>query len=190
MAMAVPQLCLAGSASAHPHVFIDNQVVLRFEAGVMTGFHTDWRFDEIFTADMVMQFDTDGDGQISDRESETIGAETLPNLALFHYFTYVDIDGQRLDQLAPSGFLARVENEALHFRLIFTLPAPVDPRHQNLRLEISDREYYVEVLMAEADPVRLEGDGVGTCRANVADDPANAYYEGFVIPQAISVSCP
>lgn len=188
--MAVLQLCFAGSASAHPHVFIDNRVVLQFEAGVMTGFRTDWRFDEIFTEDMLMQFDTDGDGQINGQESEAIATETLPNLAQFHYFTYVAIDGERLEQLAPSGFVARVADGALHFTLSFTLPAPLDPRHQNLRLEISDREYYVEVLMAETDPVLLEGKSAEGCKANVADDPANAYYEGFVIPQAISLSCP
>src|SRR5690606_14196797 len=115
VAMAVLQLCFAGSASAHPHVFIDNQVVLQFEAGVMTGFRTDWRFDEIFTEDMWMQFDADGDGQINAQESDTIAAETLPNLAQFHYFTHVAVDGEKLEQLAPSGFLARVEEGALHF---------------------------------------------------------------------------
>jgi ABC-type uncharacterized transport system substrate-binding protein len=176
-------------ASAHPHIFIESRVVLTFADNQLTGFSTDWQFDEIFTADMLHQFDTDGDGAINAGESEVMGAETLPNLAGFRYFTQASVDGTDFPDLAPSGFAARVEAGVLHFVLSFTLPQPIDPTKQKLRLEISDRSYYVEVLMAETDPVRLEGPGSEACKVSVKDDPANAYYEGFVIPQAISVAC-
>ena len=180
---------LPRAAVAHPHVFIDNRVVLVFEAGELTGFRTDWRFDEIFTEDMLMQFDRDGDGAISAAESEAMATETLPNLAGFRYFTRVSVDGTDFPDLAPEAFAAHVEEGALYYQLTFTLPQPIDPRRQKLRLEISDRDYYVEVLMAETDPVLLEGEGAEGCAAIVKDDPANAYYEGFVIPQAISLQC-
>lgn len=163
--------------------------MLIFFDGKLTGFSTDWQFDEIFTEDMLHQFDSDGDGAISAAESAAIGAETLPNLAEFRYFTQASVDGTDFPDLAPSGFAARMERGVLHFVLSFTLPQPVDPRTQKLRLEISDRSYYVEVLLAEPDPVRLEGAGSGACKAVVKDDPEHAYYEGFVIPQAISVDC-
>ena len=177
------------AASAHPHVFIENRVVLTFADNKLTGFSTDWQFDEIFTEDMLHQFDTDGDGAINAGESEAMGSETLPNLAGFRYFTQASVDGTDFPDLAPGGFAARVEVGVLHFVLSFTLPQPIDPKKQKLRLEINDRSYYVEVLMAETDPVRLEGAGSEACKASVKDDPANAYYEGFVIPQAISVDC-
>jgi ABC-type uncharacterized transport system substrate-binding protein len=180
---------LPRAAMAHPHVFIDNQVVLQFAGGKLAGFRTDWRFDEIFTEDMLMQFDKDGDGTISAAESEVIGSETLPNLASFRYFTRASVDGTDFPDLVPAAFHARVEEGALHYELTFALPEPIDPRRQKLRLEISDRDYYVEVLMAETDPVRVEGEGSAGCEGTVKDDPENAYYEGFVIPQAISVQC-
>lgn len=180
---------LPAPAFSHPHVFIENRVVLTFADNQLTGFSTDWQFDEIFTEDMLHQFDTDGDGAINASESEAMGAETLPNLAGFRYFTQASVDGADFPDLAPSGFTARVEAGVLHFVLSFTLPQAIDPKKQKLRLEISDRSYYVEVLMAETDSLRLEGSGSEVCQASVKDDPANAYYEGFVIPQAISVDC-
>ncbi|TDQ80447.1 ABC-type uncharacterized transport system substrate-binding protein [Dongia mobilis] len=184
-------LMTGGSATAvaHPHVFIDNRVVLHFEGGKLVGFRTDWRFDEIFTEDMMLHYDADADGAISAAESAAMGEGTLPNLASFRYFTHVSVDGTDYRDLAPSAFAARKQEGALHFELTFTLPAPVDPRTQALRLEISDREYYVEVLLAADNPIALEGAGSDRCEAVVRDDPANAYYGGFVIPQAISVSC-
>lgn len=178
------------AASAHPHVFVDNRVVLQFAGGKLVGFRTDWRFDELFTEDMMLQYDADADGLISASESATIAAETLPNLAGFRYFTHVSVDGTDYPDLAPSDFAARKEEGALHFALTFTLPVPVDSRTQALRLEISDREYYVEVLLAADAAVALEGEGSDGCKPVMRDDPANAYYGGFVIPQAISVSCP
>lgn len=187
--LAASLLLPGAGALAHPHVFIENRVVLQFSEGYVTGFSTDWQFDEIFTEDMLLQFDTDGDGAIGASESEAMGAETLPNLAGFRYFTQTSVDGVDLPDLAPRGFTARVEEGVLHFVLSFALPSPVDPRQQKLRLEISDRSYYVEVLLTDPDPVRLQGAGSEACQAVVKDDPANAYYEGFVIPQAISVAC-
>jgi hypothetical protein len=69
------------------------------------------------------------------------------------------------------------------------LPAPVDPSSQALAAQINDREYYVEVLLAQQDPVALENaDGV-SCAPAVRDDPDNAYFGGFVIPQEISLQC-
>lgn len=178
------------TAAAHPHVFIDNRVTLLFQDGRLTGFSTDWRFDEIFTEDMLHQFDANQDGIIDQSESQAIGEGTLPNLAGFRYFTQASVDGIDFPDLAPSEFAAKIEAGALHFVLDFTLPQPIDPKTQALRLEISDRSYYVEVLLAEENPVRLSGSGSEACQAAVRDDPANAYYEGFVIPQAISVNCP
>lgn len=180
----------ADTVQAHPHVFIDNRVTLLFQSGAVTGFRTDWRFDEIFAEDMLMQFDGDGDGMFSVAESDELGKQTLPNLAGFRYFTHASVDGVDFPDLAPSGFKASIDGGMLHFVLTFSLPQPVDPRQQKLRLEISDREYYVEVLLAGADAVQMEGDGAADCKATVYDDPANAYYEGFVIPQAIAVNCP
>lgn len=188
---ALPAVFLGGgSALAHPHVFIENRVTFLFEGGRLAGFRTDWRFDEIFTEDMLLHYDADGDGSISAAESGAMGRETLRNLAPFRYFARLAIDGTDMPDLAPSEFSARVEEGALHFVLTFALPAALDPARQTLRLEISDREYYVEILLAADDPVTLLGEGSENCRPLMREDPANAYYGGFVIPHAISLQCP
>ncbi len=56
-------------AQAHPHVFIDNRVTFLLRASKVTGFRTDWRFDEIFTEDLLAQFDTDGDSSFRRRKA-------------------------------------------------------------------------------------------------------------------------
>ena len=180
---------LPQGAAAHPHVFIDNRLVFLYADGMITGFRTEWRFDEIFTADMLAQYDADGDGQFSEGESKEVAEGTLPNLAGFHYFTYAKVAGEDIGNLAPSGFRANVADGAVRFALTFELPQPIDPLRQTLAVSVYDSEYYVEVLLATNDPVGREGDGAEACRAEIADDPEHAYYGGFVIPQIVRVTC-
>jgi len=179
---------MASAAAAHPHVFIDNRLTFSFTDGEVTSFQTDWRFDEIFTEDLLSQFDADGDKQFSAAESEQVKEGTLPNLEAFRYFTYVYLDGRDLGEMAPSGFIADVVDGSVRFRLTYQLPRPVDPHQTKLAVSIYDQEYYVEVQLAEKAPVAVEGTAV--CQGQVADDPAHAYFGGFVVPQLVTVVCP
>lgn len=184
MTIAVPQ-----AAMAHPHVFIDNRVTLLFADGAVTGFRTEWRFDEIFSEDLLAQYDADADGAFSAAESNQVRDGTLPNLKGFHYFTYAYVDGKDLGELEPADFKADIVDGAARFLFAYTLPNPVDPRISKFAVSAYDHEYYVEVLMAETDPLVVEGDA-GGCKVTVADDPDHAYYGGFVIPQVVAVGCP
>jgi len=178
----------SGAAEAHPHVFIDNRLTFSFADGKVTSFQTDWRFDEIFTEDLLSQFDINGDKQFSAAESEQVKEGTLPNLAAFRYFTYIYLDGKDLGEMAPTGFVADVVDGAVRFRLTYQLPHAMDPHKEKLAVSIYDQEYYVEVLLAEKAPVSIEGDAA--CHPTVADDSAHAYFGGFVVPQLVTVVCP
>jgi ABC-type uncharacterized transport system substrate-binding protein len=178
------------AAEAHPHVFIENRLTFSFAEGKVVGFTTDWRFDEIFTEDLLGQFDSDGDKQFSKAESVEVRDGTLPNLAAFRYFTYIYLDQHDLGEMAPADFVADVVDGAARFQLTYKLPEPVDPHQHKLAVSIYDHEYYVEVLMAEKEPVRIEGQGTEGCTAHVSDDDGHAYFGGFVTPQLVTVACP
>jgi ABC-type uncharacterized transport system substrate-binding protein len=114
----------------------------------------------------------------------------LPNLAMFHYFTYVFVDGKQLDQIEPTDFVASAdENRIVSFRMTVPLPQPVNPRNAALAAEVYDREYYVQVDLAQQDPVLLENADDVPCSAMLRDDTEAAYFGGFVVPQEISLQC-
>jgi ABC-type uncharacterized transport system substrate-binding protein len=180
---------LSAPAAAHPHVFIDNRVAFDFAADKVTAITVHWTFDEIFSDDLLMQFDADGNGSYDDLESKAVAEGVLPNLAQFHYFTYVYIDGKLLDPIPPSDFTASAKDRIVAFQMTVKLPQPVDPRAQKLALEVNDREYYVEVALAEQKPVTMSGAKGISCKANVRDDVDNAYFGGFVYPQEVTLEC-
>jgi len=183
-------LAAAAPAPAHPHVFIDNKVTFVFDAGKVTALRLTWVFDDIFSDSLLTQFDADGDGAFDKLESNAVGEGVLPNLAMFHYFTYVFVNGTQLDPIAPADFVASADgNRIVTFEMKIPLPQPVDPRTTALAAEVYDREYYVAVDLAGQDAVMLENaDGV-PCSAMLRDDTESAYFGGFVIPQEISLQC-
>lgn len=177
-------------ADAHPHVFIDNTVTFVFDAGKVTALRLRWAFDDIFSDDLLNQFDADGDGKFDKLESKAVGEGTLPNLKLFHYFTYVWVDGKQLDRIDPVDFAASADDKRIvTFEMKVPLPKPVDPRTQALATEIYDQEFYVEVDLAQKDPVVLENAQGVPCGATVRDDHEDAYFGGFVFPQEIALQC-
>jgi ABC-type uncharacterized transport system substrate-binding protein len=182
-------LAVSTPAFAHPHVFIDNRVAFNFADKKVTSITLNWQFDEIFSDELLMQFDADGDGTFDKLESNAAGEGVLPNLAQFHYFTYVYLDGKLLDAVTPTDFVASAKDRIVFFQMNVPLPQPVDPRKQALALEVNDREYYVAVELAEKDPVTLENTAGIKCAASIRDDHENAYFGGFVYPQEIALQC-
>jgi len=182
-------LAVSEPASAHPHVFIDNRVAFAFTDGKVASIAVHWQFDEIFSDELLMQFDADGDGAFDKLESNAVGEGVLPNLAQFHYFTYVYVDGTLLEAIAPAEFVASAKDRVVSFQMQVPLPQSVNPYTQALAVEVNDREYYVAVELAEQDPVTLENAAGVKCGATVRDDHENAYFGGFVYPQEIALQC-
>jgi ABC-type uncharacterized transport system substrate-binding protein len=176
-------------ASAHPHVFIDNRVTFLFADGKIVGFRENWQFDDVFSDELLGDFDQDGDGKFSKAESETIAGTTLPALSEYHYFTYVWVDGKDLGKIKPTDFHANAKNKLASYDFLITLPQPVDPLKQEIAVEIADRSYFVEVLLAKDSPIKLDGLKEFTCEPVVTMDKKNAYYGGYVIPEQIKLTC-
>jgi ABC-type uncharacterized transport system substrate-binding protein len=182
-------LVFSETASAHPHVFIEDRVVFLFARDKITAIEQSWKFDEVFSDTLIQQFDKNGDGAFDSAESKDVAKGTLPNLKKFHYFNYVWVDGKDIGVVDPINFVADAKNKLVTFVFTVKLPKPVDPKTQKLKVEINDREFYVEVDLAKDQPILFNGNKGVTCTPKIRDDTENAYYGGFVNPQEITLAC-
>jgi ABC-type uncharacterized transport system substrate-binding protein len=182
-------LAVASPADAHPHVFIDNHVIFVFDGSMMTGFREIWVFDDVFSAQMLQQFDADHDGHLGGPESAAVAKGILPNLAGFHYFTYVWLDGKALPAIPPTDFHAVAESGIVAFDFMVKLPKPIDPTHVKFALEANDRTFYVQVTLAERKRFAIAGMKAISCEPHVEEDQANAYYYGAVYPERVTLRC-
>jgi len=180
---------LPRAALAHPHVFIENRVVFIFAGDKIIALTESWTFDEIFSDQLLQDFDANGDGAFDAAESKAVAKGTLPNLKKFRYFNYIWVDGKDLGAIDPIEFTASARNKKVTFIFTEKLPKPVDPKTQKLKVEINDREFFVEVDLAQNQPILFHGNQGVACDPKVRDDTENAYYGGFVNPQEITLSC-
>jgi len=182
-------LCFVRPASAHPHVFIEDRVVFLLAGDKITAIEQSWKFDEVFSDTLIQQFDKNGDGAFSAAESKDVAKGTLPNLKAFRYFNYEWIDGKDIGIVDPIDFVAAAKNKIVTFVFTVKLPKPIDPKTQKLKVEINDREFYVEVDLAKDQPILFNGNQGVACTPKIRDDTENAYFGGFVYPQEITLSC-
>lgn len=182
-------LLLTTPATAHPHVFIDNTVSFVFDGDKITGFRENWVFDDVFSDELIKEFDANGDKSFDAAESKKVGETVLPNVKQFHYFTYVWLDKKDLGEIPPQDFTATAAKGIVTFDFFVPLPKPIDPRTEHLAVEVYDHEFYVEVDLHKAEPVRFSKMQGINCAPAIRDDPSRAYFGGFVNPQEITLTC-
>lgn len=182
-------LATAAPAQAHPHVWIDNRIAFVFEGEAVTGLRLTWRFDEFFSDGLITDFDTDADGAFSPEEVAALQEGAFSALKDYHYLSRVWIGDVVFDPQEVADFTARLEDRAVVYSFVIALPEPADPRQVAIAAAVYDAEYYIEVLLAEQDPVTIEGAAGSGCRTEIQDDEQNAYYFGMVYPQNVSLRC-
>jgi ABC-type uncharacterized transport system substrate-binding protein len=180
---------LCAPAHAHPHVWIDNRIAFVFQGETVTGLRLTWRFDEFFSDGLIRDFDADADGSFAPEEVAELEANAFSALKDYHYLSRVWVGGTPFDPQEVSDFAAHQDSGIVVYSFVVPLPEPVDPRATPIAAEVYDEEYYIEVLLAETDPVSLEGYAGSDCSTDVQEDADNAYYFDMVYPQQVSLRC-
>ena len=176
------------SVWAHPDIEIESRVTFIFQGQSVSGIEEAWTFDPDYSETLLADYGADRHGSLSAAQSRAIAERTLPNLAEVRYFTYARVDGRDLGTLPLRDFVATLGAGRVTFSFILDLPAPVDPRHQALKVEIDDPDYYAAFRLSRKDPIRLRDSHGIVCEPRVRDDVENAYF-GYVYPQEITLSC-
>ncbi len=152
---------LAGTAEAHPHIFIDAKATLVFnDAGELSEIRNSWTFDELFSVWQIQGLDTDSDGITSPEEMQELADENFRGLAEFGYYTALSEDGtdRALVPLGDARFVHADHRSTLTFAVA---PAePVKPEGA-LELAIADPEYYIAIQFAGPGDISLENAPAG-----------------------------
>lgn len=101
-------------AMAHPHIFAEArlEVTVGPERTVETLHHI-WRFDDLFSSTVLLEFDANADLALDAAELETVGAVVLESLAEFGYFQFVTSDGKDVTMTPPDKIMALFEDNQL-----------------------------------------------------------------------------
>jgi ABC-type uncharacterized transport system substrate-binding protein len=150
----------------------------------LTALVEEWVFDDLYTAFVVGDLHKKSDGSVPSSELQPLANQNVADLEEWGYFTVFKADGIRLT-LGPATD-AHMSYDKSRLTLTFTLPLaePRDLHGVDVAFSIFDPTFYIEIVPAKANPVRLEKAPQG-CTAKVR--PFDTSEQRF-IPDSLAFS--
>ena len=179
----------ASPAAAHPHVWIDATVDLKFVDGRVDAIAMRWTFDDLFSDFVLNEYDRDGDGAFDAEETKAVEHDAFEALGDVAWLTQLWSGPTKIQPVGYSDLAISSADRLVTYSFTLKLPEPVDPLAAPLVLGVYDETYYIDVLLAEQDPVTLSGEVPAGCRFQVFEDTEHPIYFGTVAPQSVDVIC-
>jgi ABC-type uncharacterized transport system substrate-binding protein len=166
-------LSFGTSAIAHPHVFVQAQVELVVEEGMLTGVRLKWIYDDFFSLLMTedLQIDPDGDLVLTAEEEQMLSASVTDWPADYAGDLYL-VQGSAPLRLGPrQDHHATLEDGLVVEHVLMPLADPVDASVA-VDVRVYDPFYYIAYsvvgdLVVTGDP---------NCRASYRPADLNAAY--------------
>ena len=177
-AAGVAMLALAAPAAAHPHVFAEARldvVLTPDHAGVASLRHL-WRFDELFSSTVLMEFDKNADLKLDDSELKEVSDTIFASLAEFDYFQLVTAAGKDVRMKAPAQLVADFDNGQL-IVLFESEPAAPVRLAGKIDFGVYDPTFYTAIDFTEDANMTVDGLPANCTRTVVRPDPDTAIAE-------------
>jgi len=191
-------LASAGTAAAHPHVFVTmvSELIYAPDGTVKAVKHA-WTFDDMFSVFATQGLESKKKGEFTREELAPLAKSNVESLKDFDYFTIAKANGRAAAFAEPApDYYVEFKDQLL--TLHFTLPLKTPVKAQELAIEVYDPSYFVDFSFAEKDPVKTVGAPaqckVSTSRpggAGVSSEaPADPNNWGALYASKILVKCP
>lgn len=148
-------------AMAHPHVFVEaNLEILRNNDGAVTEMRHVWRFDELFSSTIMLDFDTNADGKLDASELDEVSKVVTESIGESDFFTEVRLESAKVPFVPADAIMVDfADNQALMF-FALTFEEPIDVKgSKDFKISVSDPSYYVAMEIADQTAVQITGDG-------------------------------
>jgi ABC-type uncharacterized transport system substrate-binding protein len=159
------------AAFAHPHVFADARLEIVAGAdGNIAELHNVWRFDEVFSSSVLMDFDKNTNLKLDPEELAEVGKTVLTSLDEFGYYTTLSDNGKPVQVTKPD--VINVDYKDGQLLMFFAIkPATPMPLKGKLTFGVYDPTLYASIDFPSDKDVVLMGD-FGHCKgAIVRPDP-------------------
>lgn len=161
-------------AFAHPHVFAEARLEVEVAPdGHVSALRHVWRFDELFSSTVLLEFDADTDNQLEAPELEEVASVVTDSLADFDYFQSITVGSKNINVEPVKDMKALFEDGQL---IMFFTVVPSE------RIEISsspsfgvfDPTFYTAIDFYDDNNMVLEGAPANCNFKMVVPDPDEA----------------
>lgn len=162
-------------ARVHPHVFAEARldVVLDQDGTTVKALRHLWRFDDVFSSTVLMEFDKNGDLKLDDAELQEVSDTIHQSLADFGYFQIVTVDGKDVVMNPPPHLMANYEQDQL---IVMFESAPKEPLKLAGKVDfgVYDPTFYTAIDFIEDDYMQVANLPASCSRTVIRPDPDEA----------------
>lgn len=158
--------------AAHPHVFAEARldVMLTPDGRAVDSLRHLWRFDDIFSSTVIVEFDKNGDNKLDDTELAAVRQTVYDSLGEYNYFQLVTANGKDVAMEKPDEFAALFDNNQL---IIMFEAKPKEPLKLSGTVDfgVYDSTFYTAIDFLEDDQMAVQSLPADCSRTVVRPDP-------------------
>ncbi|PTM94277.1 DUF1007 family protein [Mycoplana dimorpha] len=156
-----------GVALSHPHIFAEARLeVVAGDDGTITELRNVWRFDEMFSSSVVLDFDNNSNLKLDPDELAEVGQVVLESLEEFSYYTSITEDGKSVKVGKPEAI--NVDYQDGQLLMFFTLkPGQAMPLKGKLTFGVYDPTMYAAMDFPTDDDLVVIGEKFAACKRQV-----------------------
>jgi ABC-type uncharacterized transport system substrate-binding protein len=161
-------------AQSHPHVFAEARLdVMVSRDGTVGTLRHLWRFDDLFSSTVLVEFDSNQDLELDESELQQVANVVYASLAEFDYFQMVAVDGRDVAMVPPEKLTALYDDDQL---IILFESMPQEPLHLSGKIDfgVYDPTFYTAIEFVEDDYMAVENMPDGCVRTVIRPDPDEA----------------
>lgn len=162
------------AADAHPHVFAEARLEIAIDGASRVSYlrHL-WRFDDVFSSTVLMEFDTNSDLVLDEKELDNAAATIKGSLAEYNYFQLVTSNGRDVAMIPPARLVAKYESDQLVV-LFETQPRKALGLSGKVAIGVYDPTFYTAIDFTSDDKIAVANLPQGCERTVVRPDPNDA----------------
>jgi ABC-type uncharacterized transport system substrate-binding protein len=171
--ISIAALLLTGTSPAfsHPHVFAEASLEVAVTAeGTVEALRHVWRFDDLFSSTVLLEFDANADLVLDNAELEKVGAVIHESLAEFDYFQVVTSSGKTVTMAPPEQVLANFEDNQLII-LFESRPSEPFPLKGTVGFGVYDPTFYTALDFYDDKHLAVSSLPAGCTSAVIRPDP-------------------
>ncbi|ANL23540.1 MULTISPECIES: DUF1007 family protein [Rhizobium] len=160
-------------AFAHPHIFVEARLeVVAGADGSVEELRNVWRFDEVFSSSVVMDFDKNTDLKLEPNELAQVGKTVKQSLADYDYYMNLTINGKSITVQQPD--IIHVDYKNGQLLMFFAVkPAEKMPLKGRLTFGVYDPTLYTSIDFPTDNELATVGDGLKACKHQVVRPDAD-----------------
>jgi ABC-type uncharacterized transport system substrate-binding protein len=161
-------LLAPAAALAHPHIFVEARLeILAGPDGNVQELRNVWRFDEVFSSSVLMDFDKNTNLKLDPDELKEVGKTVRDSLVDYDYYTNLTFNGKQIKVDKPDVINVDYKDGQL---LMFFAVKPSEPmplKGNKLSFGIYDPTLYTSIDFPDDKQLVTEGDAFKSCTQKV-----------------------